>query len=162
MNIELEDPAFYNGFDYFCPTCATFFSISGDYTADKIEYCPACGMDGLFTDYRELAEWCRGEDVDTAEYWEAFPPDEPLPHSQCAATPRQIRKLFWAAAENMRMGRMVSVDDLYRETGIEKERIQSAVNLGTIKYEYLERGIVERLGRKPRACRCPIIARVQP
>jgi hypothetical protein len=118
-------------------------------------------MDGLITDYRELAEWCRNEDVDTADYWEAFPPDEPLPYSQCTATPRQIRKLFWAAAENMRMGRMVSIDDLYRETGIAREAIQSAVNLGAIKYEYLERGTVERLGRKPCPCRCPIAAGVQ-
>lgn len=150
MNIELKLPAFYNGFGYFCPECLSFFSVSGDLSFGPVSFCPACGADGLITGYRELAALCFKAGIDTVEYWEAFPPDDFLPHSQCAATPRQIRKLFWTAAEYMRRGKLVSVDDLCRETGLEKEIVQSAVDTGTIKYEYLERGVVERIG--PRVC----------
>jgi hypothetical protein len=155
MNIVLRAGAFHNGFDYFCPGCLSFFSVSGDYSFAAVSHCPACGEEGLITGCRKLAEFCREAGIDTVEYWEAFPPDEPLPYSRCAPTPRQIRKLFWAAAEDMRSGKLSSVDSLSRETGIEKEMVRNAVDLGTIKYEYLERGFVERAG--PRVCppRCP-------
>jgi hypothetical protein len=149
MTITLKDPAFYNGFDYFCSCCLSFFSVSADYSAEPVEHCPSCGTDELITDYRKLAEFCRENDLDTADYWEAFPPGDPLPYSQCGATPAQIRDLFWIAAEYMRRGKLVSVDDLCRQTGMDQEVVQSAVNLGVIKYEYLERGIVERLGPRP-------------
>jgi hypothetical protein len=150
MNVVLKPGAFRNGFDYFCPACLSFFSVSGDYSFAAVSHCPACGGDGLITGYRKLAAFCREADIDTVEYWEAFPPDGLLPYSRCAATPRQIRELSWAAAEDMREGKLASVNSLSRETGIEKETVQSAVNLGTIKYEYLERGFVER--RNPAPC----------
>ena len=155
MNIEPKlSSAFYNGFGYFCPECLSFFSVSGDYSFGAVSCCPACGTHGLITGHRELAAFCLKAGIDTAEYWEAFPPDDPLPYSRCTATPRQIRKLFWAAAENMRAGKLASVDSLCRETGVEKEIVRSAVDLGTIKYEYLERGFVERRGSDPCPRRC--------
>ena len=155
MNIEPKpSPAFYNGFGYFCPECLSFFSVSGDYSFGAVSCCPACGTDGLIAGHRELAAFCLKAGIDTVEYWEAFPPDDPLPYSRCAATPRQIRKLFWAAAENMRGGKLASVDSLCRETGVEREIVRSAVDLGTIKYEYLERGFVERRGSDPCPRRC--------
>jgi hypothetical protein len=151
MNISLTAPAFYNGFDYFCPECLCFFSVSGDYSFAAVTHCPACGTDDLITWHRELAAFCLKAGIDTVEYWEAFPPDDPLPYSECRATPRQIRKLFWTAAENMREGKLASPDSLCRETGMDREIVQSVVALGAIKYEYLERGFVERRKSSP----CP-------
>jgi hypothetical protein len=151
MNIVTPPgPAFHNGFDYFCPNCLSFFSVSSDYSFEIVLFCPACGEDGLLTRHRGLADFLHVEGIDAVEYWEAFPPDDPLPYSECTATPRQIRKLFWAAAEDMRAGKLASVDSLCRETGIDRETVQSAVNMGTIKYEYLERGVVERRNPAPR------------
>jgi hypothetical protein len=149
MTIAIKDPAFYNGFDYFCPCCLSFFSISGDHSVGAIDYCPACGLNGLITDYRKLAEFCRENDLETAEYWEAFPPDEPLPYSRCAATPAQIRILFSIAAGCMRRREPVSIDGLCRQTGMAREVVQSAVNLGIVKHEYLAHGIVEHPGPRP-------------
>jgi hypothetical protein len=68
MTIEIKDLALRNGFDYFCPTCMTFFSVS---TLDNpegghVSYCPCCGIDGLIKNSQKLAEWCKAEDIDPA------------------------------------------------------------------------------------------------
>jgi hypothetical protein len=146
MDVKLEKGAFRNGFGHFCPECLCFFSVSGDYSSGAACRCPFCGADGLITGWRGLAAFCQDAGIDTAEYWEAFPPGSPLPGSRCAATPRQIRKLCWAAAEGLREGRLSSTDSLCRETGIGKETVQAAVNAGALRHECLERGFVERRG----------------
>jgi hypothetical protein len=76
MTVALKTPGFYNGWEYFCPTCLSFFSVSAG-GSGAAAYCPFCGIDGLITGPRQLAEFCRENDVDPAGYRGAFPPDGP-------------------------------------------------------------------------------------
>jgi rRNA maturation endonuclease Nob1 len=54
MTLEVTRAALPGGYDYYCPGCDTFFSVSADSTLPA-KYCPVCGWVTLVCD-RETFE----------------------------------------------------------------------------------------------------------
>jgi hypothetical protein len=49
MTVEVTHTALPGGYDYYCPGCDLFFSVSGDKVL-PVKYCPVCGWDTLIRD----------------------------------------------------------------------------------------------------------------
>jgi hypothetical protein len=92
--------AFANGFDYFCVNCGHFFSAQiADTLGNKGEasFCPLCGEDILAEKILDLIDHCVTNHSDTVNFYSAFPPDKPLPHSRTGATPDQVEWIVGCA-----------------------------------------------------------------
>jgi uncharacterized paraquat-inducible protein A len=49
MTVEATHTALPGGYDYYCPGCDLFISVSTD-KAEHIKYCPVCGWETLVHD----------------------------------------------------------------------------------------------------------------
>jgi len=84
---------FANGFDYFCPDCCAFLSVQirGE-DEESVRYCPRCGeAQGCLTGIGPLLYYLNCNRTDPVNFYHAFPPDEPIPHSRTGATPREVK-----------------------------------------------------------------------
>ena len=85
---------FYNGYDFFCTECNSFFN-AGTESDDLISCCPICccpicGRDEIIFDIDDFLEYLEEHKTDPVNFYNAFPPDAPIPNSCTGATPRQV------------------------------------------------------------------------
>jgi len=125
MNItSVKTGNFANGFSFFCPNCGDFFSVQF-YKSDTVfaysaEYCPSCGCDELITSVEELIDYLEDRDTDTVNFYNAFPPDEPLPNSRTGATPKQVEWIIGCAISERQDKFPVTVESLAAQLGYNK------------------------------------------
>jgi len=111
--------AFANGFEYFCPHCGAFFSLQ--YDSDNLKdthYCPSCSADELMTTTEELLEACSANCTDPVNFYNAFPPDEPIPQSRTGASPREVKTIIDIVSRRKAEKRPVTVDIVAQESYI--------------------------------------------
>lgn len=127
MNInEVNSGAFANGFSCFCANCHTFFSVQimDEYPAiDEVEYCPSCGCNELISDTEELLNYCNNNYADPANFYTAFPPDEPIPWSCTGATPQQVKIIESLVILDLKGKRPVSVESTAAESGLPSDLV---------------------------------------
>jgi len=86
-----EDTNFANGFNHYCAECTIFFNAKTEPADLPVEYCPVCGKNEyVLNSVDELLDELEDNEVDPVNFYNAFPPDEPIPNSCTGATPRQV------------------------------------------------------------------------
>ena len=128
MNITNVKPgAFANGFDYFCPDCNVFFSIQHDFEADEPvspDFCPYCGGNELTSSIDGLLDYCDCKCTDPANFYSAFPLDEPIPRSETGATPRQVKIIVSLVILDKQAKRPVTVDSIAAQSDTPREIVE--------------------------------------
>ena len=132
INITGVNPgAFANGFDYFCPDCGVFFSAQNSFEADapvSPEFCPYCGENDLIDSTDELLDCCAFKCVDPANFYHAFPLDEPIPQSETGATPRQAKIIVSLAILDRQAKRPVTADSIAAQSDTPREIVEKVFN----------------------------------
>jgi len=131
MNITNTKPgAFANGFDYFCVNCGRFFSAqfmdNNHHVA--VLFCPHCGEDFLIRGTPKLIDHCIKYHTDTVNFYHAFPPDEPIPHSGTGATPKQVEWIIGCVISDKQKKLPVTVESLAAQLGYDKEMVGRVFN----------------------------------
>jgi len=86
---------FYNGYNFYCADCKIFFNVETEPTDLPVEYCPVCGKyEYVLDSIDEFLDELENINVDPVNFYNAFPPDEPIPNSCTGATPRQVAIIF--------------------------------------------------------------------
>jgi hypothetical protein len=112
--------AFANGFDCFCTNCGNFFSAQiEDSLGGKGEafFCPQCGEGDLETDIPGLVAHCEANHADTVNFYSAFPPGEPIPHSRTGATPDQVKWIIGCRISDIKNGIWVTAESMAASLG---------------------------------------------
>ncbi|MDR0301515.1 MAG: hypothetical protein LBI04_04280 [Treponema sp.] len=126
-NIKPAPGKFANGFQYFCPDCGMFFSIQVMDITDSgcmVSICPHCGEDSLITTIDQLLRCCTMHGTDPVNFYHAFPPDEPIPHSCTKATPKQVEWIIGCVLNDKREKLPITVKSLAAELGYKEETIR--------------------------------------
>jgi DNA-directed RNA polymerase subunit RPC12/RpoP len=119
--------AFANGFDYFCVNCGYFFSAQiADTLGNKgeVSFCPRCGEDILAERTLDLIDHCITNHADTVNFYSAFPPDKPLPHSRTGATPKQVEWIIGCATSST----PATIESLAAELGYDKKIVEAVLD----------------------------------
>ena len=110
--MENKKTNFANGYDYFCTNCNVFFliqcSVSG---IGDLEHCPYCG-DKILSSVKELAAYCEDNEIDTINFYNAFPRYEPIPGSRAGATPLEVSIIIDLVALRRHRDLPITVEDI--------------------------------------------------
>jgi ribosomal protein S27AE len=126
--VKRSPDAFANGFDYFCVNCGHFFSAQiTDAIGNRgeVSFCPRCGEDLLAERIANLIDHCVTSHTDTVNFYSAFPPDKPLPHSRTGATPEQVRWIVDCVISDQQKDLPITVKSLADELGYDKNIVEA-------------------------------------
>lgn len=115
---------FANGFNYFCTRCNTFFNAITNDSDDPISCCPVCGDDFLVSSIDEFLEHLADNNTDPINFYQAFPPDEPLPNSRTGATPRQVDFVVGCVMNDKQKKLPVTVESYAAQLGYDEEIVR--------------------------------------